>query len=312
MKHLRLINIFYLGLLFSVTLVTSCNKNPVGINLNEEDDFIPWELISGKIAYRYTSLSSDNTVKSSEIIIIDGDERTVKSIIKDNSLTFHKLAWAKDGEKFVYSDFKSDSGRWELHEINMSSEEQKHIYPSELHCDYPSYSYNGKLAYTNGWVNILIDGEVFYRGDVNATPPSWSPDGNYIVASISDSTSQGALYKISLNDTTKVPLLQGKGPYNNEIFSDPSFSPDGRKIAYVKLSHDINNSSLWLMDADGYNQKQLTNGPNDWHSEWSPDGERILFERDSHLFIINIDGGGLRQVTKSRSPYHGQFPEWIH
>lgn len=311
MTSLQLPFILFLGLLSSILI--TCNKNPAGIDLDDEIEFIPWELITGKIAYRYTSLASDNSVRSSEIIIIDSDQRTVRSFIKSDSLTFHNLAWVRDGETMIYSDLNSDRSRWELYELNMTSSEQNHIYPSELHCDYPSYSSNGRLAYTNGWYDIWVDGEKFYHGDVNATPPSWSPDGNYIVASIRDSTSQGALYKISLNDTTKIPLLHGKGPYNNEIFFEPSFSPDGNKIAYVKTSEDENiHGEIWLMNDDGTNNIQLTSGSVDWHPEWSPYEESILFERNSQLFIISIDGGRLAQVTKSGSPYHARTAEWIH
>lgn len=308
MAQLKMPHILFLGLILSI--LTTCNKNPMGIDLDDETEFIPWELITGKIAYRYTSLASDNSVRSSEIIIIDGDQRSVRSFIKGNSLTFNKLAWSADGEKIVYSDLNHEKGRWQLYELNMTSGEQKPMYQSELHNDHPSFSIDGRLSYLESWYGIWIDGKSFYPHGTNLSATSWSPDSKFLVASIRDSTSQGAIYKISLADTTAIPLVQGNGDYNDEIFYDPVWSPDGSRISYVKTSTVVN-GSIWLMDADGSNQKELTSGFADRHPEWSPNGESILFERDSQLFIINLDGSELTQITKLESPFHSRYAEWI-
>lgn len=309
MRYLKITYVTCLGLLLLIGLLISCSKTPAGIDLDDESEVIPWELITGKIAYRYTYLGSDNVVRSSEIIIIDGDKRTILSIAKENALTYHELSWSLDGKKMAYSDFNLERRRWQLFELNMISREQKHLYPSEFHCKYPSWSRGGKLAYMEGEYGIWIEGEPFYQQDVNLTAPSWSLHDKYLVASVRDSTSQGALYKISLSDATAKPLVQGKGAYNEEVFYDPVYSPDGRKIAYIKRT-DLY-GEIWLMNADGSNQIQLTSGHSDMHPEWSPDGQWILFERDSQLFIIGTDGSKLSQITKLASPFHPRFAEWI-
>jgi hypothetical protein len=72
--------------------------------------------------------------------------------------------------------------------------------------------------------------------------------------------------------------------------------------------HDI-----WIMNADGSDQKQLTSGDHvDWFSRFSPDGKKVLFtrskagwERESEadvfdkwdLFTIGIDGTGEQKVA---------------
>jgi dipeptidyl aminopeptidase/acylaminoacyl peptidase len=64
----------------------------------------------------------------------------------------------------------------------------------------------------------------------------------------------------------------------------PRWSPDGETIAYVS------DGDIHLMDADGSNQRNLTNHPSyDFLPVWSPDGKQIAFYlvemRILHLII---------------------------
>ncbi|BCO10371.1 hypothetical protein GF1_27470 [Desulfolithobacter dissulfuricans] len=77
----------------------------------------------------------------------------------------------------------------------------------------------------------------------------------------------------------------GKGkmpPEMTRLTKDPGqdlhgkWSPDNSRIVFV--SNRSGSDQLWLMDADGKNQRQLTSGPTmaAW-PEWSPDGSRLVF-----------------------------------
>lgn len=88
----------------------------------------------------------------------------------------------------------------------------------------------------------------------------------------------------------------------------PRFSPDGKKIAYVKYMNN-NQNQLWVMNVDGSNSMQLTDlkkGTVDDMS-WSPDGSQIVFsakrdnKKDYDLYIINNDGSNLHQITINES-----------
>ena len=76
-------------------------------------------------------------------------------------------------------------------------------------------------------------------------------------------------------------------------------------------------ANMKLSDADGKNQKQITNfGCASFAPTFTPDGKKILFSsnkhncdsRDFELYLINLDGTGLEQVTS----YGGftSFPEF--
>ena len=80
----------------------------------------------------------------------------------------------------------------------------------------------------------------------------------------------------------------------------PVWSPDNSLIAYVSdLGGD---EEIWVMDADGDNQTQLTdNDIFDTHPAWSPSGEQILFQSnrdgDNELYSMTVDGDEVVQLT---------------
>jgi len=93
----------------------------------------------------------------------------------------------------------------------------------------------------------------------------------------------------------------------------PVWSPDGSRIAYVAPGGAGNGRDIWVMDADGSNQINLTSHSGDeFDPVWSPDGERIAFTyhlRDAGtapiyaLVWINPDG-----TDRERLSY--DFVEW--
>ena len=89
--------------------------------------------------------------------------------------------------------------------------------------------------------------------------------------------------------------------------SDPHISPDGKQVAYVVTTVDMDKnstaSSIWLAPTDKGEPRQLTNvpGKKDRHPRWSPDGKHLLFESNrggnTQLWVIPLAGGEARQLT---------------
>lgn len=95
--------------------------------------------------------------------------------------------------------------------------------------------------------------------------------------------------------------------------SAPHWSPDGKQIAYVLTKADLTkpisvyDSDLWLIDADGKNDRRLTfaNGA-DFRPRWSPDGTRLAFLSDrggrNAIYLLDPRGGEARLLTNEPTP----------
>lgn len=87
--------------------------------------------------------------------------------------------------------------------------------------------------------------------------------------------------------------------------SDPQISPDGKWIAYVVSTPDMEAnhsvSNIWLVPATGGEERQITRGGSDNRPRWSPDGQRIAFlsSRDGaqQVYAISVSGGEASRLT---------------
>ena len=124
--------------------------------------------------------------------------------------------------------------------------------------------------------------------------PSWSPDGEAL-AYTSDTSGKPHIFVLRIKDGTKAQRLTFDGKYN----SSPAWSPDGKWIAYSRA--DNGKFNIWLMDALGRNQTQLTFEGNNSNPSWSPDARHIVFSSGggglSSLYMIRPDGQGLKKLT---------------
>ncbi len=150
-----------------------------------------------------------------------------------------------------------------------------------------------------------------------------SPDGKSIVFT---SVRDGDLDIYVMNaDGSNVRRLTNQPGYDGGAF----FSADGSKIVY-RAYHPTDSAELadyrallasarvrpirldiWVMDADGRNQRKVTNHPGaSFAPFFHPSGDRIIFSSNLHdpdgrnfdLYMIGLDGSGLERITR-----HAEF-----
>lgn len=134
--------------------------------------------------------------------------------------------------------------------------------------------------------------------------PTWSPDGARIAF-----TCEGPPPRWEF-DICTVPSTRNLGyrsagtggvskvTSGTAVDSDPTWSPDGTRIAFTTDREALGGSLVALVRADGSGYEALHVGSD---PAWSPDATRIVFVGGADapgLYIVNTDGTGLVRITE--------------
>jgi Tol biopolymer transport system component len=139
------------------------------------------------------------------------------------------------------------------------------------------------------------------------------PGGNGKIAFQSDRHGPVEIYAMTPGETaTRITTS------NNSY--DPSYSPDGRRIAFISGSKTNSSDEVWVMNADGSGRRQVTKtSVAEQESAWSPDGTRLVYasnsfdvdrQTDLEIWTINADGSRRRQLTNNTSGLDETQPAW--
>jgi TolB protein len=177
-----------------------------------------------------------------------------------------------------------------------------------------------------GWDIFVMDADgtnvinITKTAEVTEGNPAWSPTGATIAYDAAGQSLGAAGIYVMNADGTGATLLTDHDMRDME----PAWSPDGTRIAFVRWKDPSGASydpDIWVMNADGTDmtpvfEPETTEGS----PSWSPEGTGIAFNmnRDDitpsisgqypHIWIINPDGSGLRQVTSGYS--NNTAPTW--
>ena len=118
-----------------------------------------------------------------------------------------------------------------------------------------------------------------WRDGVSFVASSYSPDGTTLLATHDDDR--------LLREAEPVALDVDGGGFRS-LFSDggsPVYSPDGSKIAFVRLIPESadgsgESSDLFVMDGNGGGAHRITRSPDiELSPSWDPSGERLAYQR---------------------------------
>ena len=140
----------------------------------------------------------------------------------------------------------------------------------------------------------------------------------------------GARHAIIFLGVSMALLFLASGLLPTKTTSAQTTSPEG-KITFVRPATEPSENcfgqpctDIWVMDADGTNQTNLTDTPdtNEGQPAWSSDGTRIAFTSDrdevggfSDIWVMNADGSNQTNLTKTpdipdADNIHEYQPSW--
>jgi len=111
--------------------------------------------------------------------------------------------------------------------------------------------------------------------------------------------------------SSAAPFAESQRLRNLDVFQleyadDVQISPDGSRIVYVRVSHDIMTDrmrrNLWIVNTDGTNHRPLRSEAKNFSApRWSPDGTRIAYvsaaEGSPQLYVRWMDSGQTALLT---------------
>ncbi|MEO8071805.1 MAG: winged helix-turn-helix domain-containing protein [Acidobacteriota bacterium] len=276
-----------------------------------------WSPDGKQIAFQSNSLNdlgayARNSLPPSTLWLVaaDGGEPKQLTQIGNPAGGHGSPSFSPDGSRIVFEvDDYNNATVWT---ISTGGDDAKKVTQAEKRGDYePVYAPDGKsIIYAGGKVGGLFQvrvnpdtsepiGEPAQIAEIGGTfsgirRVSFSADGKKITYSALLRREGLSSVRLQTNsgeaDGTPAPLVQNTNDRNNF----PTYSPDGRRIAFSTCNIGGTNCNIWLINADGGNQTQLTtNGNDNLIPSWFPDMEQIahVSKHNGHwtLWAINLN-----------------------
>ena len=233
-------------------------------------------------------------------------------------------AFSPDGNQVAYTVFDPGKDKFGIYTTVMGGERPLHLTTSPDDCC-PVWSHDGRsiafargsaakytvytLPVLGGTPRKVYEAEGEYAEHIDMSPVfSWAPDGkSFAVSAPSNPRKQPAIALVSLADSS-TRFITSPPPE----FSDwsPSFSPDGRFVAFLRSSGPGLVEDLYLIPAAGGEIKRLTFDNRFVASPlaWTPDSREIIFGSIRGgllgLWRISASGGRPRRVEGVGAPAH--------
>jgi len=166
-------------------------------------------------------------------------------------------------------------------------------------------------AISNGqslWLLELSRGEEIPVLDGLAIGPlSWSPRGDQLAFVASPEPGLAQLWLVQASSPTPVLLAEG----DMELFGAPSWSPDGRLIAFARYplgAGTAEAADIWVVELSdaAYPMRPLIATPGeDGEPLWSPDGRYIAFRQGNETWLAELDRSsseGLMLTSEELAP----------
>ncbi|HQU84888.1 MAG TPA: winged helix-turn-helix domain-containing protein [Pyrinomonadaceae bacterium] len=221
--------------------------------------------------------------------------------------------FSPDGKQIAFLRSSGDFVQ-ELMIVSSTGGEPRQITNDKARIRNLGWSADGKNIYfvsfrannqSNLWQISASGGEprLVSTGGKNMRNMAVSPDRKTVA--FVEETEDSNIRRINSDGTAQKFIASARGDHS------PHIAPDASRIAFV--SDRSGHGEIWIADADGKNQRQLTFSEVSAGSpRISPDGKTVLFDKQtgesSNIFTVSIEGGEPRRIAETAA--RDILPAW--
>lgn len=261
------------------------------------------------------SWSPDGTkvgvVLNREALIVDPKTETILTEIGPDADNVGSPQFSPQGDQIAYDIWNSEEKRWM---IQVSQPDGSHAHTVVAHGRNPRWSPDGNQiaysSYTDDYQTkvSLVDSDGSNDRVLSKQPQSqeyaWSPDGKSIAYDAVGETH----YELRVHDIESGhERILGDGDEHAYIDRTPAWSPSGQTIAFERRHRQFPAASLWTVDVESGQTKQLLQKLADVVDPvFSPDGQTLVFgsnhDRRPGLDLFVMDLGTLKTTPLTNLP----------
>ncbi len=249
------------------------------------------------------------------LMLYDFDEEETRVLVSGVDESQPPI-WAPDADRIAYVSATTDAP--DIYMVELETGEETRLTFSDARETIGGWSPDGQwLVFTQADHDGLLlrnpNGvNLIELTDGADSDPVWSPKGDRI-AFLRDSSEDQDIYVLRptksddwADDTDELAVANAE--YDE---TDPSWSADGRRLAFVVRFDD--QSEIFTVLVDGTERKQLTyNTAEDLMPDWSQSGDKIAFVSfaygNSEILYMNRDGTEQTRLTANQAA--DTEPDW--
>ncbi|AYA36828.1 hypothetical protein D3Y59_07020 [Hymenobacter oligotrophus] len=214
---------------------------------------------------------------------------------------------AADGDIYYVND-AFPKGKYLIKKSNPSASQFRNVL--DMSADNPEYK------------QALADYSVIRGTGISAIlssmyDPKVSPDGKYLSVTVLGYAGQAFPKNcVAVFDKATGKLVT---KFDDKYYGN--WLPDGRLLmsgAHKTVSTDGSiytspQPGIFLTDASLSNPQRIDQGLDDpapYHATASPDGKRVAFVLNNHVWVMNLDGSNLKQLTAADNDNIETYPTW--